>query len=57
MEMPAEAVSTDTDINYLEGAIRIACSQIAASMREQARHAAKSVASMFRPGIDDGVTW
>lgn len=57
MELTVAAAPTEFDMSYLEAAIQTAYDEISAHARDRGRLVAKTVARLFRPGLDDGVVW
>jgi hypothetical protein len=57
MELIVAAGPRESDMSYLESAIQTAYDEISSRMRGQGQLVSKAVARLFRPGVDDGVTW
>lgn len=51
------AITTASDMSYLEAAIKAAQTEIRARAHDRGLLALAAVARLFRPGVDDGVTW
>jgi hypothetical protein len=51
------AITTASDMSYLEAAIRAAQAEIRARAHDRGLLVSEAVARLFRPGVDDGVTW